>query len=217
MRITLIGLGKMGSLIKKIALEQGHILLPSDEIANSDVVIDFALAEGILDRIAHVSSFQKPHLIGTTGWDKELLKGREISEKNGGSLLFAPNFSLGMALFLQLLKQARLLFQDYDVAGVEWHHREKKDAPSGTSLAIGEALGMQEPFASVRLGSLPGTHQVTFSSPFDSIHLTHEAHNREGLAVGALKAAEWLYNQKKTGWYTLEDLVRSLYSTHHPL
>ena len=153
-------------------------------------------------------------------------------ENSSIGALAAANFSLGVILFIQLLKKARSLFSDYEVAGVEYHHNQKKDAPSGTARTIMEALAipfassgtaqmiketlkMNTPFASVRCGRIPGKHEVLFDSPFDSITLTHEAHNRESFARGAVKAAAWI--QGKQGWYTLDEMLRTLYSAHYSI
>ena len=136
-------------------------------------------------------------------------------ENSSIGALAAANFSLGVILFIQLLKKARSLFSDYEVAGVEYHHNQKKDAPSGTAQMIKETLKMNTPFASVRCGRIPGKHEVLFDSPFDSITLTHEAHNRESFARGAVKAAAWI--QGKQGWYTLDEMLRTLYSAHYSI
>jgi 4-hydroxy-tetrahydrodipicolinate reductase len=134
-------------------------------------------------------------------------------EESQMAALAAPNFSLGVACFTKLLGQARALFKNYEIAGVEYHHSEKKDAPSGTAKMIARSLGMASPFASVRVGRNPGKHEVIFDSPHDSVTLIHEAHGRESFAAGALTAAHWIIGKK--GWLTLDDLLRDLYSTHY--
>jgi 4-hydroxy-tetrahydrodipicolinate reductase len=212
MKIGLFGHGKMGTLIEQMAVEQGDVVVSP---AEAEVCIDFSHPDVALQHIAWSIEHEIPLVIGTTGWDhhrSDAEKMVEEGQKNG--VIASPNFSLGVAIFIHLLKQASTLLSNYDVAGVEFHHAEKKDAPSGTAIAIAEILGMKNPFASVRCGRNPGKHLLTFDSPSDSITLIHEAHNRKGFAQGALKAASWIRGKK--GWYTLETMLRDLYSAHYP-
>ena len=202
MKIGLFGSGKMGKMVAQIAPELGHSI---SDLKDVDVYIDFSHASTLLDHVQWAIHHQKPMIIGTTGWDEQLTHVKEMIEKSEIAALAAPNFSLGMAYFIKLLRQARTLFSDYEIAGVEYHHSQKKDSPSGTAHSIAQALEMTIPFTSVRCGRIPGKHVVIFDSPLDSISFVHEAHSREGFARGALKSAEWILGKK--GWYTLDDML----------
>jgi 4-hydroxy-tetrahydrodipicolinate reductase len=211
MKIGLFGYGKMGKMVAQMASEEGHAITECEE---ADVCIDFSHQEVVLEHVQWAVQQQKPIVIGTTGWESQIPSAKALVEKGQASALFSANFSLGMAYFILLLKQARSFFSDYEVAGVEYHHSQKKDSPSGTAHSIAHTLEMKTPFTSVRCGRITGKHEVIFDSLFDSVTLTHEAHNREGFARGALKASEWILD--KRGWYTLDDMLRCLYSAHHP-
>lgn len=225
MKIALIGNGKMGKLIEELALSQGHEIVlkisrqgPSiKELSSVDVGIDFSHSSGVLNNIRAFASQKKPLVIGTTGWDEHLSEAKKVVEKSGIGCVYSPNFSIGVQAFLQIVAYAAQLinpFHEYDVGGIEIHHRQKLDSPSGTAKAIAKQIAqqMQRPhaleFASVRCGHVPGTHTIEFDSPHDTITLSHQARNREGFAKGALKAAEWIVDKK--GFYTMEDLIRNI-------
>lgn len=145
--------------------------------------------------------------MGTTGWYDRLDEMKALVDKYQIGFLYSPNFSLGVHLFLQVVEEAAkryLAYSEYSVGGIELHHSEKKDAPSGTAKAIMEIIDKPCEFVSVRLGAIPGTHTVIFDSKADQITLQHEARSRESFAIGAVKAAEWLHGKK--GFYTLEDM-----------
>ncbi|MGE0199101.1 MAG: 4-hydroxy-tetrahydrodipicolinate reductase [Simkaniaceae bacterium] len=209
MKIALIGYGKMGKMVERCALQEEHEIVARvtkekrtfSPIEKADVCIDFTEPSAVLGTIREVAAFKKPLVIGTTGWEVE--KGQEYAAMIG--ILYAPNFSIGVALFERLLKEAYTLFSPrYGVSGVEIHHQEKKDAPSGTAKHLASQIpGLA--FQSVRSGYHPGTHQVIFDAPEDTIELTHRARNREGFARGALEAASFLMG--KVGFYTLEDYI----------
>ncbi len=207
---------------------QGYTELTSEALENADVVIDFAKAKDISLRIELLAKQQKPVVVGTTGWDKEYPEIKKIIQDNKSALLYSPNFSLGVALFSRLVSYAAELFspfQEYDVGILEMHHRQKHDAPSGTALALASKVMEKYPeqaltedlpkakalpestfhLASHRSGYHPGTHEVLFDSPEDTISLTHRARNREGFARGALLAAYWLIDKK--GVYSLDDMI----------
>lgn len=225
MKIALIGYGKMGKEVEKSALARGHIIT---ERAEADLWIDFAHKEGILSRINEALLQKKPFVIGTTGWHDLLAEAQKRTLEADGTLMVSANFSLGVNLFLSVVKEAsRLLypFDSYDVAGFELHHNQKADSPSGTAKMMAEALLSRFPtkkralfdcpnrpiakdelqISSLRVGHLPGTHSVIFDSPADTITLTHEARSRAGFALGAIIAAEWV--QGKTGFFTMQDLM----------
>ncbi|MCH9627827.1 MAG: 4-hydroxy-tetrahydrodipicolinate reductase [Chlamydiales bacterium] len=192
-------------MVARLAKERGHEIVETPHEA--DVCIDFSSASGVVEHIREACEASVPIVIGTTGWETDIPVVQTLVEKSGIAALYAPNFSLGVALFRKLLKEARAQLTDYEIAGIEWHHQQKKDAPSGTACAIAKELDMPTPFSSVRCGSVVGKHSVFFDSLGDTITLTHEAKNREGFALGALKAAEWIIDQK--GWLTLDDMLYS--------
>lgn len=225
MKIALFGKGKMGSLVAEVANEKGHHIL---SLQDADVAIDFSHSEAVLKNVMAASQAGKSIVIGTTGWEKDLSEVRAIVEQTRIGALYSPNFSIGVHLYLKSLQAAAAFIAKqgmYDVAGMEIHHNQKADSPSGTAKAICNVLlqnftNKKEPqfetshsaiapdqlhFSSLRLGHNPGEHTVIFDSPFDSITLTHSAKSRKGFAMGAVLAAEWL--QGKTGFYTIEDIL----------
>lgn len=252
MRVLLIGYGKMGKLIAHFAPKYAVVIsavvdhhidplnndlselctiyhtLTKEAIDDCDVVIDFSSSEHVLAHIAKVSAAKKPIVVGTTGWHGDEAAAKQLIQQNSATLLAAPNFSLGVALFLHLVDQASALFShfsSFDVGMSEVHHRQKADFPSGTAkemanqvlknypdktltttLATNKALGSDQiHLASLRSGHYPGTHEVAFDSPEETIVITHTSRNRDGFAKGALEAAYWIMNKK--GWYTLSDMI----------
>jgi len=223
MKIALIGYGKMGKIVEQCALQKGHEIVaridtcidsgqqPFSQIEQADVCIDFTRGKAVLETLKAVAPFRKPVVIGTTGWDVE---GAQSYASEMG-ILYAPNFSLGIALFERLLKKANELFSPYyDASGVEIHHSSKKDLPSGTAVTLSKQIPGLE-FQSVRSGSHIGTHQVIFDAPEDTIELTHRARSREGFARGAIDGASWLIG--KVGFYTLEDYLKEKLEWKEPL
>jgi 4-hydroxy-tetrahydrodipicolinate reductase len=241
MNIALIGYGKMGKEIERLALERGMTIVAridsqspslSDEITRTtDVAIHFATPSSVLGHIEQWAGFGKNMVVGTTGWQNELAKVQSIVSKNNIGLVYASNFSLGVNILLNLVKQAGILFNnftEYDVFLHEIHHKDKLDSPSGTALTLADvvlktmkrkkeilsetAKGKIKPeqlhVTSTRAGAVIGTHRVTFDSIADSIELTHTAKNRTGFALGALLAAEWI--QGKRGIFTMEDVLSNL-------
>ncbi len=212
MKIGLFGHGKMGEVVE---LEAKRLHYPIVEPSGADVCIDFSHSDVAIDHVEWAITHQIPLIIGTTGWESQLPHAQKrVEETESTAILASPNFSLGVALFIQLAKHAKALFAEYDLAGIECHHKEKTDAPSGTALKIAHQLDMKNPFSSVRCGTITGKHMLLFDSPSDSITLTHEAHSRAGFARGALKAAAWILGKK--GWFTLEEMLGDLYSSHYP-
>lgn len=225
MKIALIGHGKMGKEVEKCALARGHTIAVKEE---ADLWIDFSHPSGILERIDQALQLGKPHVIGTTGWDNLFEEAKKRTLQKQGALFVSANFSLGVNLFLAVVKETCKLispFTLYDVAGHEIHHNQKIDSPSGTARLIAEAVLQTFPtkkralyqipdrkiapdelaFSSLRVGHVPGTHSLVFDSPCDTITLTHEARSREGFALGAVMAAEWLLNKK--GFFTMQDFM----------
>lgn len=232
MKVGIIGYGKMGKMVEKAAIEKGHgiTIIKKDEKINdhADVYIDFTQPESVVKNLQRVASMKKPLVIGTTGWYDQLSEVKKIVEKYQIGCVYSPNFSIGVHLFMQLVEEAAKLFgpfDQYDVAGFEMHHNQKTDCPSGTAKQLAEILLKHIPrkkkvigniddrkieadelhFPAVRVGNIPGTHQITFDSPADTITLTHTARNREGFARGAITAAELILDKK--GLFHLQELL----------
>lgn len=221
MKIALLGYGKMGKLIEQLALDHGYEIGAAlsrlqnvKDIHDADVCIDFSNASCVLDNVKLCCEAGKSLVIGTTGWEADFESVEALIEKASIGVIYASNFSLGINLFTHLVREAAVLFDPfkaYGVAGNEVHHKHKVDAPSGTAKALASVvvknMARQKSltFTSARCGEVPGTHSVSFSSPVDTITLTHEAHNRQGFAEGALIAAKWL--QGKRGLYTIDDMM----------
>jgi 4-hydroxy-tetrahydrodipicolinate reductase len=225
MKIAIIGYGKMGQMIEKMAVEAGHSIEAyltskpwhSADLKGADVCIEFTHPEAVLENIKKAAEAKKPIVIGTTGWEDQREVVQSIITSHQIGAIYSPNFSIGIHLMLEILSHASKImngFEQYDTAGMECHHRDKKDSPSGTALAIAEILKgnikrlEKVPFSSLRCGSIPGTHTVFFDSPFDTITITHEARNREGFARGAIQAAEWL--KGKNGLYSFADCIQEI-------
>jgi 4-hydroxy-tetrahydrodipicolinate reductase len=223
MYIALIGYGKMGKMIDQIAENLGHEVVARitsketwdlEKLSKAEVCIEFTEPHSAVDNIRRLAKLKKNVVIGTTGWYDEMSSVQKVVEEHKIGAVYAPNFSLGMQLFLNLLKRAAEMmnnFEEYDVAGIEYHHRHKKDKPAGTALQMVHIVEEHMPridacpFSSVRCGSIPGTYTILFDSPGDTIALTHTARNRESYARGAIQAAEWLMGKK--GLYTFHELL----------
>ncbi len=213
MKIALIGLGKMGKMITKIAPSKGFCLV--DQIKDADVCIEFTRPECALDNIKRCVNFKKNMVVGTTGWDQHCDEVKKIVSESGIGLLYGANFSVGLFLFKECLQRAAELvncFEEYDIAGVEYHHNKKRDQPSGTALELSQIIQSNIDrvetlqFSSIRCGSIPGTHIIHFDSEEDGLEIKHQAKNRLGFAKGALLAARFIHG--KMGLYTFEDCMR---------
>lgn len=237
MKILLIGHGKMGKMVTEIAPEFGveiaHIVDSKQQLTTKmaqdvDVAIDFSSPQNILSRIETLLSHHIPIVIGTTGWHEEQKQAQALVQKHQGSLFYSANFSMGVLLFVEVVKEAAALFSKldhYDVGCIETHHNQKKDHPSGTARMIAEAIleNMQSKkkiltelpdgaiekdalhIASLRTGSFPGKHEVIFDGPDDTITISHTARTRHDFARGALIAAQWLAGKK--GFFTMKDML----------
>jgi 4-hydroxy-tetrahydrodipicolinate reductase len=214
MRVALIGMGKMGRAVRDLAGAQVAVTLDApftpDRLANADVAIEFTVPSAAPANIRACLAAGCPVVVGTTGWYAELPSLTEDVSRQGGALLWAPNFSLGAQVMMILAAvSARLL--DTDAAIVETHHASKKDAPSGTAREIARAIIEERsggvPITSVRVGHVPGTHEVIFDGTFDQLRLTHEVRDRKVFAEGALVAAEWLIAEKRVGVFTMQDVL----------
>lgn len=225
MKIALIGYGKMGQMLEKAALDRGHCIVARinssqwdrQAVLNADICLEFTHPECVLENISRIAELKKDVIIGTTGWQGQMQLVQSIVEEHQIGALYSANFSIGVNLLLEILAHASKTinaFAEYDVAGIDLHHNQKKDSPSGTAMEIARTIenNMERidkvPFTSVRSGSIPGTHTVLFDSPCDTISITHEARNREGFAKGAIQAAEWL--QGKKGLYTFADCMQEI-------
>lgn len=237
MKIALIGYGKMGHMVEQAAENQGHEIvarlrstkeITEAALANADICIDFSHPDFAVENIKQVMKLGKDLVMGTTGWYDHLEQVIGIVKRSQNGLLYSPNFSIGVQLFQQIVREAARVmnrFDIYDVGIHEAHHNKKADSPSGTAKALakvvvnqvsrkrtiveGPVTGQIAPevlqIDSLRCGSIPGTHTVFFDSPADTITLTHQARNREGFALGAVAAAKWLRGRK--GVYTVEDMM----------
>ena len=240
MKIALIGYGKMGHIIERIALERGHEIVSkvdvdnqdefySEAFASADVAIEFTIPTKAVENYRKSWAAGVPVVSGTTGWNAVLPELKEEIAEKGYTLFWASNFSLGVNLFFELNKRLAAMmnrYVNYDVAMTEIHHTEKKDAPSGTAITLAEGIlenldrksewvlvdsqqstvNSQLGIEALREGKVPGTHIIKYDSEVDSITITHEAKSREGFALGAVVAAEFLLG-KPAGFYSMKDLM----------
>jgi len=230
MNIALLGYGRMGKEIEKIALERGHqIVLRKDNnqdinLANADVAIDFSIPDAAFDNITTCFKNNVPVVSGTTGWLHKFDDAKAICKENKGAFIYASNFSVGVNLFFELNKQLAKLMnttKEYSVDMEEIHHTKKLDAPSGTAITLAEGIIENSdkesweldkksdetviPIVAKRIPDVPGTHSISYSSDVDTIEIKHTAHNRKGFALGAVIAAEWLVG--KQGVFTMKDVL----------
>lgn len=218
MRLAIVGYGKMGRMIERLAAERGHeIALKLDEFNNSrfegvtesnfrgvDVAIDFSIPAAAVRNIELIAALGVNLVVGTTGWLEQIEHVREVVAKAGIGLVWSPNYSIGVNAFFRIVSEAAKLLSnapEYEAWAWEIHHSAKKDAPSGTLLKlVGEIrkAGYERPVdvGSNRAGTIAGTHEIGFDSVADTITLRHTAKSREGFAMGAVKAAEWIAGRK---------------------
>ena len=218
-RVLLVGHGRMGQLVESLAPQHGVDIVGAvsrkdagDPAAwpDADVAIDFSSAEAVPANARALASRSLSLVIGTTGWQEhaEALQ-RDLSGMPVG-VIAAPNFAIGVNVFLAVNERAAVLLADRGFACWihEAHHAAKKDAPSGTALALQrvvEAAGLTVDVSSTRAGHIPGTHTVGFDSPAETIMLTHTARDRTAFARGALEAARWIRGRR--GWFTMRDML----------
>lgn len=231
MKIALLGYGKMGKTIEQIALDRGHEIVikasieqPDYDISIADVAIDFSIPDAAVGNISNCLNNNVPVVSGTTGWLQDYDKMTALCEEKKGAFIYASNFSLGVNIFFELnrtLAKVMSTLDQYNISMEEVHHTQKLDEPSGTAIslandiisehatynqwALNEAEGTAIPIVAKRIPDVPGTHVVTYDSPVDSITIEHKAHNRQGFALGAVIAAEWLVG--KTGVYSMKDVL----------
>ncbi|MEO9802122.1 MAG: 4-hydroxy-tetrahydrodipicolinate reductase [Reichenbachiella sp.] len=235
MKVGLVGYGKMGQAIEKILLDSGHTISKivnidnTEEIGeitpeNTDVVIEFTAPESALDNIKSCLTNKVPVVSGSTGWLEHYSEVVDLCNQQGTGFFYASNYSLGVNIFFKLNEQLAKMMNGlgYDSSMLEIHHTQKLDAPSGTAITLAEGLianneaksnWVNKPsdnpkeleIISERVDSVPGTHDVTYSSEVDTIKISHVAHSREGFAQGAVRAAEFMVG--KVGVYSMDDLL----------
>lgn len=229
MKIALLGYGRMGKMIEGIALNRGHeipIIVDTDQevdLTSVDVAIDFSMPSAAFDNIVKCMDAGIPVISGTTGWLDRYDEAVTYCNDKNGAFMYASNYSLGVNLFFKLNRiLAKLMapYKEYTTDLTEIHHTKKLDAPSGTAITLAEGVieaGNYDKWKldatekdvlsihSIREGEVPGTHTVSYKTEVDSIDITHTAHNREGFALGAVIAAEWIIG--KTGVFSMEDVI----------
>ena len=233
MKIALVGYGKMGKIIDEIATQRNHEIVArlnespnSENLNNADVVIEFSNPEVAFNNIKTCLENKIPVICGTTGWLDQKPEIEKIAAENNTAFLYGSNFSLGVNLFFALNeKLADLMknFPDYNIQLEEIHHTHKKDAPSGTAISLAEGIIKNDQrfegwkleetkekelgIFAIREDEVPGTHSVFYKSSVDEIEIKHTAYSRNGFALGAVIAAEWI--QGKTGNFSMKDVLFS--------
>lgn len=230
MKIALLGYGRMGKEIEKIALERGHeitLKYSGNEdlhLTNVDVAIDFSIPDSAVANISTCFNNNVPVISGTTGWLNSYDEMVDLCQEKNGAFIYASNFSLGVNIFFELNKQLATMMnalKDYNVSIEEIHHTKKLDAPSGTAITLAEGIIENSnkktweldgktseaniPITAKRIPEVPGTHEIKYQSVVDTIDIKHTAHNRQGFALGAVIAAEWIVD--KTGVFTMKDVL----------
>ena len=242
MKIALIGYGKMGRAIEKLALTKGHEIalrisqnnlhdLNSESISLADVAIEFSLPETAFNNISFCLKNSVPVVSGTTGWLDKMDEIKMLCSKNKGAFFYASNFSIGVNILFALNRFLASMMKEqpqYDISMEEIHHTQKLDHPSGTAITLANDIidlsGHKRSWGGIldgndgqrtdsealkiiskRIGEVPGSHFVKWSSAIDQIEISHIAHSREGFAMGALSAAEWLVGKK--GCFGMEDML----------
>ncbi len=234
MKVALVGYGKMGKTLEKILVDRGHEVVARfgsegiqvAELKKADVAIEFSVPEAAYGNLKTCLESSVPIVTGTTGWLDRYDEIVSLCEQQKGGLIYASNFSLGVNLFFALnryLAELMAPYSDYNAEMTEIHHIHKLDAPSGTAISLAEDLikslpqkdkwALQENTQSdsdlsikaIRENEVPGTHSIRYSSAIDDIEITHTAHNRQGFALGAVIAAEYLNG--KQGVYSMRDVL----------
>jgi len=242
MKIALLGYGKMGKIIEKIAISRKHevvLIIDHDNISDlttenlqkADVAIEFSTPATVLSNIGHCFKAGIPVVVGTTGWYDQIDAVQKQCEEDNGAIIYGSNYSVGVNVFFHVNKILAKLMSNYpyyDVQVEEIHHTQKLDAPSGTAITIAEGILNGIPnkkewvnvmgdadaedniktdqllIESHRIDSVPGTHTVIYDSEVDTIEFKHTAHNRNGFALGAVLAAEWMPGKK--GFFSVSDM-----------
>ena len=230
MKIALLGYGRMGKEIEKIALSRGHEIVIKKNVDTvidiniADVAIDFSVPTSAYNNITNCINNNVPVISGTTGWLDKYDDAVALCKKKNSAFIYASNFSLGVNIFFELNKQlAKMMssLEDYNISMEEIHHTKKLDAPSGTAITLAEGIienssknnwELDEktseeniPIVAKRIIDVPGTHSVSYDSEVDSIEIKHTAHSRKGFALGAVVAAEWIIGKK--GVFSMKDVL----------
>jgi 4-hydroxy-tetrahydrodipicolinate reductase len=250
MNILIVGYGRMGHEVEAILEARGHRVaarvdskpgaadateVSSELLRSAEAVIEFSLPEAVLGHVRQYAAAGLPAVVGTTGWEDLKPEAKTIVEGYQASLIHGNNFSLGAHMFFQLVEKAAAMIADlpeYDIMVTEWHHRLKKDSPSGTALSTADRILRALPrktevnsgridrairdeelhVASVRGGWIPGIHQVMVDSVADTIEVRHTARNRQGFALGSVLAAEWLAARPQAGFLDVEEFARQYFA-----
>jgi len=230
MKIALLGYGRMGKTIEQIALKRGHTIVLKIEdgsdydIKKADVAIDFSIPNAAFKNISTCLNNNVAVVSGTTGWLEDYEKAVALCKQQNGAFIYGSNFSLGVNIFFELNKKLAKMMQSldqYNVSMEEIHHMQKLDEPSGTAISLAEGIIENSPknnwvlgtsenqkeigIEALRQPDVPGTHSVFYESEVDNITIKHTAHSRQGFALGAVVAAEWLHN--KNGVFTMKDVL----------
>ncbi len=231
MKIALLGYGRMGKTIEQIAIQRGHeIVLKVDEntkeydIKIADIAIDFSIPSVAFENISNCLNNTIPVVCGTTGWLAKFDEAKDLCKQKNGGFIYASNFSLGVNIFFELNeKLAKMMsnLEQYEISMEEIHHAKKLDAPSGTAITLAEGIikntnkenwalnvtnnKTEIPIIAKRIDDVPGTHSIEYKSAIDTITIKHTAHSRDGFALGAVVAAEWLVWKK--GVFTMRDVL----------
>jgi 4-hydroxy-tetrahydrodipicolinate reductase len=225
-RLAIVGMGKMGRAVEQLAPERGWDVvarisgdgnrngagITRAALSGADVIVEFTEPSSAEANVRAAVEAGCPIVVGTTGWHDQLPPVSEFVAKHGGAMLAAANFSLGVNVFVEIATFASRLLANagsFDAHLVETHHAAKKDAPSGTAITLRNAAAMawlkSIPITSVRTGYVPGTHELIFDAPFETVRLTHVARDRRVFAEGALTAAAWLLG--RVGVFTMRDVL----------
>ncbi|MFV0540158.1 MAG: 4-hydroxy-tetrahydrodipicolinate reductase [Aestuariibaculum sp.] len=231
MKIALLGYGKMGKTIEQIAINRGHDIVlkihkgdTEYDITKADVAIDFSIPTVAFSNISNCLNNNVPVISGTTGWLDKYDNAVALCHAKKGAFIYASNFSLGVNIFFELnrtLAKIMANLEQYNIAMEEIHHTQKLDAPSGTAISLAnDIIGQHSiynkwtlekmeansiPITAKRIPDVPGTHTVTYKSEVDTITIEHEAHNRQGFALGAVIASEWIVG--KVGVFSMKDVL----------
>ncbi|MDR0229520.1 MAG: 4-hydroxy-tetrahydrodipicolinate reductase [Flavobacteriaceae bacterium] len=230
MKIALLGYGKMGQIIERIALERGHTIVLKkrstegfEGLELADVAIDFSVPSAALVNIKACADLNVPVVCGTTGWLENYDEAVAYCNEKGSAFLYGSNFSLGVNVFFELNEYlAKIMnnLKEYKVSMEEIHHTQKLDAPSGTAISLAKGVIANSDYTdwtlteannneiyidAIRRDSVPGTHSVFYDSAIDQIEIKHTAHNREGFALGSVVASEWIIG--KQGVFSMKDVL----------
>jgi len=225
--VAIIGDGKMGQAIRQLALDKGWqvsamlgeresaegVGVSRQSLGEPDVAVEFTQPSAAVANVMACLRASVPVVVGTTGWYESLPEVTRVANETATGLLWSPNFSLGVNVMIEVARYAATLMnnlEDFDAHIIETHHTRKKDAPSGTAIAIAkaasDALDRPIPTTSIRTGSVPGTHELVFDGAFEQLSIVHEARDRRVFAEGALRAADWLVGRR--GVFTMRDVLQ---------